>query len=192
MDRVIFVRHGESESNIYGIISDDYNRFPLTERGREQAKWTSEQLRGLRFDGIISSPILRAFQTAEIIGKATGIEPVIDERAKESSFGMYNNRNIKDIPEKSREELNMEPWDSHIRRMLSLIADYSGSYIIVSHALPIKAIICHFLDLSEIESFSIEIKNASMSAVLLKDKKVLSVGSLLLSKRIIDAFSKVT
>ncbi len=191
MDRVIFIRHGESESNIYGIISDDYNRFPLTERGREQAKWTSEQLRGLRFDGIISSPILRAFQTAEIIGEAVGIEPIIDERAKESSFGMYNNKNVKDIPEKKREELDMEPWDSHIKRMLSLIADYRGSYIIVSHALPIKAIICHFLDLSEIESFSIEIKNASMSAVLLKDKKVLSVGSLLLSRRITDTFSKV-
>ncbi|MGC8609643.1 MAG: histidine phosphatase family protein, partial [Thermoplasmata archaeon] len=84
MEKVIFVRHGESESNIYGIISDDYNRFPLTERGREQAKWTSEQLRSLRFDGIISSPILRAYQTAMIIGEALGMDPIIDERAKES------------------------------------------------------------------------------------------------------------
>ncbi|MGC8609072.1 MAG: histidine phosphatase family protein, partial [Thermoplasmata archaeon] len=82
-------------------------------------------------------------------------------------------------------------WDSHINRMISLLDDYRGSYVVVSHALPIKAIVCHFLDLYEIESFSIEIKNASMSAVRLNDGKVLSVGSLILSRRIIDTFSKI-
>lgn len=65
MKTVYFVRHGQSEMNAqnrYGT-SDT----PLSPLGREQAKDTAARCVALPIDVIISSPIVRARQTAEII-----------------------------------------------------------------------------------------------------------------------------
>ena len=75
---IIFLRHGESQGNIEGILQGQ-NDFPLTERGREQAhalakRWVKEKR---KFDYVISSPLGRAHETAEIITKALGIS--VDE-----------------------------------------------------------------------------------------------------------------
>ncbi|PYB68337.1 MULTISPECIES: 2,3-diphosphoglycerate-dependent phosphoglycerate mutase [unclassified Thermoplasma] len=190
MEKAILVRHGESETNVYGIISTDEDRYPLTENGVFQVQRTAAQLAELDFDGIISSPILRAYQSAQIIASATGLSIVKDERARESEFGPYNNSRITEIPYGTREELEMEPWESHVRRMRSLVSDYDGSYIIVSHAYPIKSLLCDFLGLGEFDCFSVEIKNASMSAVLVKEERVLTIGSLILSESVKNHFRK--
>ncbi|KAA8923536.1 2,3-diphosphoglycerate-dependent phosphoglycerate mutase [Thermoplasma sp.] len=190
MDRAILVRHGESETNVYGIISSDEDRYPLTENGIVQVQRTAAQLAELDFDGIVSSPILRAYQSAKIIASATGLPVIKDERARESEFGPYNNSRITEIPYGTREELEMETWDSHVRRMRSLLEDYDGSYIVVSHAYPIKSILCDYLGLGEFDCFSVEIKNASMSAVLVKERMVLTIGSLILSESVRSKFRK--
>jgi Fructose-2,6-bisphosphatase len=84
----------------------------------------------------------------------------------------------------------MESWFSQVNRMRSIINDYEGNYVVVSHALPIRAVVASFLDLDERESFGIEIRPASMSAVDIENNKVLSIGTLLLSDRIRKVFSQ--
>ena len=45
--------------------------FPLSEEGRSQARMVGKALAGVRFDGIYSSPLSRALETAELIARET-------------------------------------------------------------------------------------------------------------------------
>lgn len=75
MKTVYFVRHGESEANINlhagrGVFQGE--RSQLTEKGREQARFIAERCTRLSFDVILTSPAIRAHDTAKEIQKATG------------------------------------------------------------------------------------------------------------------------
>jgi len=48
----------------------------LTERGRRQAQAAAERLAGAPIDALYVSPLHRAQETAEPLGKATGVTPV--------------------------------------------------------------------------------------------------------------------
>jgi phosphohistidine phosphatase SixA len=72
--RVIVVRHAEAAPG-----EPDELR-PLTAAGRENARVLAERLRGKRVDAVLSSPLLRARETAEPIARALGVEAESDER----------------------------------------------------------------------------------------------------------------
>ncbi len=187
--KAIFIRHGESLANVMNIITEDLEGYPLTERGMEQVLFSAEQLKGLKIDGVICSPILRTRQTANAIADRLNLSVKIDPRVRESGLGQYNGYKLENVPKLSREDLGMESWLSQVKRMRSIISDYDGNYVVVSHALPIRAVVASFLDLDERESFGIEIRPASMSAVDIENNKVLSIGTLLLTDRIRKVFS---
>jgi len=71
-----FLRHAEAEDE----VDSDFNRR-LTTKGLEQAEKVGKFCvrSGLIPDVILSSPVVRARQTAEIVGKATGSTPVIED-----------------------------------------------------------------------------------------------------------------
>lgn len=187
--KAIFIRHGESLANVMNIITEDLEGYPLTERGMEQVLFSAEQLKGLKIDGVICSPILRTRQTANAIADRLNLSVKIDPRVRESGLGQYNGYKLENVPKLSREDLGMESWLSQVKRMRSIISDYDGNYVVVSHALPIRAVVASFLDLDERESFGIEIRPASMSAIDIENNKVLSIGTLLLTDRIRKVFS---
>lgn len=92
----IGVRHGESVSNIKNIVSSDEKTYPLTLKGRSQAMRAGTLLKKKKVDLIITSPVLRARQTAEIIAKALGNVPVrFDARLKEIHFGVLESKPAK-------------------------------------------------------------------------------------------------
>ncbi|HEY3182601.1 MAG TPA: histidine phosphatase family protein [Gaiellaceae bacterium] len=72
--RVIVVRHAEAAPG-----EPDELRA-LNSAGRETARALGEQLRGTRIDAVVSSPLLRARETAEPIARVAGVEPETDER----------------------------------------------------------------------------------------------------------------
>src|ERR687895_394775 len=53
---------------------------PLTPEGREQARALGEQLVAARPDAVLTSPLLRARETAAAVADATGAELRLDER----------------------------------------------------------------------------------------------------------------
>ena len=59
------VRHGESEANAAEMVQG--YEPPLTERGREQARFVAERFKTIPVDAIYASPMPRAKETAEII-----------------------------------------------------------------------------------------------------------------------------
>ncbi len=63
---IYIVRHGQTDWNVEGIYQGRID-IPLNKTGIEQAKRTREKLRGIKFDKVFSSPLKRAFETAQII-----------------------------------------------------------------------------------------------------------------------------
>jgi broad specificity phosphatase PhoE len=68
---LLLVRHGQSTANAKGIWQGQME-FPLSERGRAQASLAGLGLSDEQFEGLYSSPLSRAFETAEIIRDRTG------------------------------------------------------------------------------------------------------------------------
>ena len=73
LQELLLVRHGQSTANAKGIWQGQME-FPLSERGRAQASLAGHGLSGEPFEGLYSSPLSRAFETAEIIRDRAGFE----------------------------------------------------------------------------------------------------------------------
>jgi phosphohistidine phosphatase len=72
--RLILVRHAKAAPG-----EPDELR-PLTGKGRKTARELGDQLRGLKPDAVLSSPLLRAKETAAAVAAAAGLEADTDER----------------------------------------------------------------------------------------------------------------
>lgn len=70
--RIYIVRHGESEANRAELMAG-HSDFPLTDKGREQARITAEALRDVKFDAIYSSDLIRALETAVAHAELRGL-----------------------------------------------------------------------------------------------------------------------
>ena len=75
--RIIFVRHGEP----------DYGRDCLTETGKKQAEAAAKRLAGEGISEIYSSPMGRAYQTAEATAKLIGLPITVLDYMHEITWG---------------------------------------------------------------------------------------------------------
>jgi probable phosphoglycerate mutase len=185
MNYILFIRHGESESNVRHVISHDPETFPLTEKGVEQSKLVGNGLKSLNLDAIYSSPILRCRQTAQIIAENVKCPLVYDERITERYFGNFNNRKIELLDWKTflideASKNSVEGWDEIYFRVKNLVEEVKNkNVIIVSHYDIIRAFIAKHLGLEdELSAWGIVIPNASLSIVLNNNGsyKILAIG----------------
>lgn len=84
--RLILVRHGQSEGNVSGVVQGRVD-FALSALGEEQARATADRLAGVQVERILSSPLLRAYQTAAAIAAPHGLEVVRDHGLAEYDIG---------------------------------------------------------------------------------------------------------
>lgn len=110
------VRHGEAENNVRNILNalPEINVYSLTARGKKQASETAAFLATVNADIILSSPIRRTRETAEIIAVATGLPVEIDERLSEAGMGIFNEKSVEELRKKyseSEERLSPDPAD---------------------------------------------------------------------------------
>ena len=120
MNKIIIVRHGESEANSKGQDQgreDEWSNTDLSENGREQARKVAERLKDEKFDCIYCSDLKRAMQTAEEINKFHNIEIKFDER-------------LRDIIEKE----DVGEFVNRIKKVFLDIEREKGNVLIVAHA----------------------------------------------------------
>ncbi len=96
MPRYYFTRHGESVANATETRAG-WSNSPLTAKGKRVAALEADRLRkeGKEFDLIISSPLLRAIETANIIATHTGYpvaDIIIEDSLKERGFGKFEGK----------------------------------------------------------------------------------------------------
>jgi len=75
MLKIYLIRHGQDQDNADGILNGRRDK-PLTELGVRQANEIAAKIKGadISFDKVYSSPLKRAYQTAEIISGCLGME----------------------------------------------------------------------------------------------------------------------
>lgn len=95
-NEVLLVRHGETDANATARFQGRADTR-LNDRGRAQSRALAAELRGEGLRALYSSPLLRALETARILGAACGLEPVLDERLVEADAGAWTGRLIADI-----------------------------------------------------------------------------------------------
>lgn len=143
----VFLRHGESVGNAESRWQGQSD-YALTDRGREQARalarrWKEERA---KFDLVISSPLVRAKETAEIIASALGVhvefDPLLLERHIGEMAGMTAEE-VRKLPQPPYitpyDPIGGEgegDWALFLRAgqaLHRLVRRPPGSYLIVSH-----------------------------------------------------------
>ncbi len=137
-----FIRHGQSEANLKGVFAGQRDDSLLTEKGREQALVTAQELlaTGVVFDRVISSPLKRTLETADIVAKEIGFDVSkieIDPRITEYDMGNWTGTPTKTI---TSLELcageNAEDSELFKKRIMECIQELSAlpeNILLVSH-----------------------------------------------------------
>jgi probable phosphoglycerate mutase len=138
-----FIRHGTTEWNLAGRMQGQMDT-ELAEVGVWQAQQLAVRLKSETWDGILSSDLIRARQTAQTIADVTGIPFVgVDARLRERHFGQLEGTTLDDRlirwGEGWRElDLGMESDEDLLKRWFSFLeeleAEHAGKrLLIVSH-----------------------------------------------------------
>ncbi len=85
---IVFTRHGQSEANLAGIVQGRGD-YPLTEKGRDQARRAATSLMEFKPYRVYSSPLMRALETAEIINRRHNSEIEIIDDLVEYDLGEF-------------------------------------------------------------------------------------------------------
>jgi broad specificity phosphatase PhoE len=99
MLKIYLARHGQDGDNANGILNGHRDE-PLTELGLEQARTLAKEIvtASLTFDAVYSSPLKRAYVTAETITDTLGIaKPIVMQDLIERDFGIMTGKFTKDI-----------------------------------------------------------------------------------------------
>lgn len=92
---IYLTRHGETEWNRKEILCGRAD-IPLNENGICQARMLAEKVRKINIDLILTSPLQRTIQTAEIVSQYTGIPMIREPLLIEQDFGILEGRSMRD------------------------------------------------------------------------------------------------
>ncbi len=99
MTRVYLVRHGTTEWNREEIFRGRVD-CGLNETGRAEAAAVAGYFEGVKMDGIYTSPLARAAETAAAIAVGRGMEVVPDPAFIDLDFGEWQGHPLKEVREK--------------------------------------------------------------------------------------------
>jgi broad specificity phosphatase PhoE/ribonuclease HI len=161
---LILVRHGvtvhtESRKFSGGLAGHDPG---LTDEGRDQARATADWLAPLadEIDVVISSPVRRTLETAEILGARLGTTFVTEDGLAEMEFGTWEGMTFAEVRESYPDDL--DAWLGSVdtgpgggeslreveKRVLAslerVLSEHTGQTVLaVSHVTPIKVLVAH-------------------------------------------------
>ncbi len=163
---IYFIRHGETDWNAARRLQG-WNDRPLNDAGREQARRGGDLLRDLfarngrgadDFD-FISSPLVRASTSMELIRASLGLEPSgyrTDPRLVEIAFGEWEGLTFSDLKARAADLLALreqDPWHftppggENYAQLLARVRDWHGSLtrdtVVTSHLNTGRALMAH-------------------------------------------------
>jgi probable phosphoglycerate mutase len=93
---VLLVRHGETVWNVERRMQGGTD-VPLSDVGRAQARALAARLRGAPPVRIVSSDLVRARETADVVAAACGVEVVVEPRLREQHLGAWEGRTFAEV-----------------------------------------------------------------------------------------------
>ncbi|MFD1205229.1 histidine phosphatase family protein [Sporosarcina contaminans] len=162
---IYLTRHGETRWNLENRFQGSQDS-PLTDKGIHNAMMLGERLNTIDFHAIYSSPIKRAYDTAQLIKSDKTIPIVAVEDLKEIHFGVWEGKTKDEIetdieyknfwnkphiynhkPHKG-EDLHTfkQRVENAVRKII--VENKDGNILIVAHAVVIKAILSFTMNIS--------------------------------------------
>ena len=154
----------------------------LTEKGLKEANLVAEEVAKLQPDVLISSPLQRTRQTADIVAKATGLPVLVDPIWIECSFGVWDGMSIDEVrdafPVEYAKWLSTtsyappegESYESTMARavqgLLSLVDEYPGKKVcVITHNGIIKTALAAAMKVDSTAIFNIDVSPCSISSI---------------------------
>ena len=169
---IFLIRHGETDWNHQGRRQGRRD-VPLNDQGREQMRRCGELLRGLEVDAMLTSPLSRAAESAEIFASCVGFDPT----AIRPESGLIE-RDFGDIDGMTQAELRAyrarggneknEPLYAVRERMMRTILQVARrekhkSVAMISHSAAIKSVLVRLYGKPELQRKTT--KNAGVSII---------------------------
>jgi broad specificity phosphatase PhoE len=142
---ITLLRHGESTGNAEKRMQGQAD-YPLSDKGRAQAQALAErwQAEHVGFDTVISSPLLRASETAGIVAKALNAPLELDPLWMERHAGKMSGLPLDELdpdpdffnPFQPMAETGEGDWQVYLRAgqaLFDLLQRPPGRYLVVSH-----------------------------------------------------------
>lgn len=141
--KIYFMRHGQSLANARNVFAGQRDNSKLTAVGIRQAHSAAEYIlrHKLRFNHILTSPLQRTKETAEIVARGIGFDPyeiVIEPRLAEYDMGLLSGTPIHPI---TSAEIIAHPEAEdpimlrrRLQQVLERVHAMEGSVLLVSHA----------------------------------------------------------
>jgi probable phosphoglycerate mutase len=188
---LVLVRHGVTEhttgKRFTGGLGGD--NLGLTDEGRDQARGTADWLSPLAegIDVVVSSPVRRTLETAEILAARLGKTFVTDDGLAEMEFGAWEGLTFAEVRERHPDDLDAwlgsldvgpggtgESLRTVQERVLAslekVLADHAGQTVLaVSHVTPIKVLVAHALGAPLESVFRMELAPASVTVLSFYD-----------------------
>ncbi len=183
---LVLVRHGVTDATTGKLFSGGLasSNPPLNDEGRDQARATGEWLAPLAgtFDALVSSPVRRTRETAEVLSQFLDLEIEEEPGIAEMEFGVWDGMSFTEVHDKWPDELSGwlgdlesaphggESFREVERRVLSgrdrIVSDYSGqTVVVVSHVTPIKTLVADALGAPLEAVYRMELAPASVSVI---------------------------
>jgi broad specificity phosphatase PhoE len=185
---LILVRHGQTELNAAGRLQGRSD-VPLTELGRVQAQAAANAV-GVKAVGVtaggerparvVTSPLLRAQQTAA----AFGLEVSVDPRWTELDYGEFEGARLADVPSTAldvwRRDATYRPpggeslaeVGARVREACAELAPIAAvqDVIVVSHVSPIKAAVAWALGVGDEAAWRMFLDVAAICRIAVSDR----------------------
>lgn len=156
------VRHGQTDWNnldkIQGVAD-----VPLNFHGYSQAYNIAKKIEPFQPTKIISSPLLRADETAKIIGHQLLLRVEYDARLREYDFGSLTGRNRADISPDTLKSFFADPTRFGAESFTDAFArvgnfmksvDYDKNTLVVTHGGVINFMLCYLEDKNNFNPYS--------------------------------------
>ena len=183
---LVLVRHGVTSHTVDKRFSSGLggSNPGLTEEGRAQMRATADWLAPLAdgIDVVVSSPVKRTHESAEIIGARLEKPVLTDDGLAEMEFGTWDGLTFAEIQERHPDELDRwlgsldetpgggESFRVVEKRVLGslerLLSEYAGQTVLaVSHVTPIKVLVAHALSAPLEAVYRMEMAPASVTVL---------------------------
>ncbi|HET9625998.1 MAG TPA: histidine phosphatase family protein [Kofleriaceae bacterium] len=154
MHTIYLCRHGDTAWSPVRRLAGRSD-IALTEFGEQNARQIGQRLRGIAFDRVWVSPLVRARRTAELAGFAD--RAVVDDRLVEMSFGDYEGQLTADVRRDRPDWVylrdgcpNGETPADLGRRADAFLAEHrglTGTSLIFAHSVILRVLTARFLGL---------------------------------------------
>ncbi len=168
--RLVLARHGETAWSKSGQHTGRTD-IPLTDLGREQARQLGAILAGRSFSRTLSSPLIRASETARLAGFGAGLE--IDPDLREWDYGAYEGRRRVDI---ARDDPGWTIWSRPIPggeslvelgeradRVIASLLPIGGDVLVFSHGHFLRVLAARWIDAPPVTASRLELSTATVS-----------------------------